>query len=163
MATKLVMTDEDEASDKLPKQALSFFLHIVIALGTWVALMLAGYVVNPSSASQTLILILSAALPLTVGYLYARRKPDDMAGHIWLAGLIWVLIISLWILDMPTGPNACDRCSASEKLSRTLLSLPTPSGLIDNNAPFICTWPAAALLGYSIGARLANRRKKSAE
>ena len=133
-----------------------------IALSSWVALMLAGYALQPSSMSQTAVLALSAIVPLIVGFLFVRRKPDAIAGQIWLAGLILVLIVSLWILDMPTGPNACNTCGASEKLTRTLLSIPTPSGLIDNNGPFFCTWPAAALLGYSIGAQLALRRKKSA-
>jgi hypothetical protein len=68
--------------------------------------------------------------------------------------------MSLWILDMPTGPNACNECNAGEKLTRTLLSIPRPSGLIDDNGPFLCTWPAAALFGYSIGARLALRRRR---
>jgi hypothetical protein len=162
MATKLEMSEEDEASDRLSGQALSFFLHTGIALGAWVALMLLGNVLQPSSVSQSAILLLSLVVPMIVGFVFVRRKPDLMAGHIWLAGLIWALIVSLWILDMPTGPNACNACGASEKLTRTLLSIPSPSGLIDNNGPFFCTWPAAALLGYSIGARLALRRKKSA-
>jgi len=162
MTTKLEMSDEDQASDRLSAQALSFFLHTGIALGAWIALMLLGNALQPNSISQSAILLVSLVVPLAVGFVFVRRKPDTMAGHIWLAGLIWVLIVSLWILDMPTGPNACNACGASEKLTRTLLSIPTPSGLIDNNGPFFCTWPAAALLGYSIGARLALRRKKSA-
>ena len=28
-----------------------------------------------------------------------------MAPLVWLVGLIWLLIISLWVLDMPTGPR----------------------------------------------------------
>ena len=83
-----------------------------------------------------------------------------MATHVWLVGLIWLLIVSLWVLDMPTGPNACFQCGATEKLTRTFFSLPRPSGLIDDNGPFFGTWPAAALLGYSIGARLALRRRR---
>jgi len=162
MTTKLMMEEEDDGSDKLSQQALSFFLHSVIALGAWMALMLAGYAINPSSVSQNLILLLSIAAPLVVGFFFTRIKPDEMATHVWLAGLIWVLILSLWIIDMPTGPNACNQCSATEKLSRALFSIPRPSGLLDDNGPFLCTWPAAALMGYSIGARFALRRKRSA-
>lgn len=158
MATKLVMSDEDEASNKLSRQALSFSLHILIALGAWLAFMLLGSAINPAGVPQGVILLLSALIPLAVGYLVVRRRPSDMAAHIWLAGLIWMLIVSLWILDMPTGPNMCNDCGASDKLVRTLFSIPQPSGLIDNNGPFICTWPAAAMLGYAIGARLARRR-----
>ncbi|MGH9598608.1 MAG: hypothetical protein ACRD27_01990 [Terracidiphilus sp.] len=143
----------------LPGQALSFFLHTVLALGTWVLLMLAGYALNPSAASQLLILILSIAGPLVVGLLVNRFRQDEMAPLIWLLGLIWLMIFSLWILDMPTGPNACFQCGATEKLTRTFLSLPSPSGLIDNDGPFLATWPAAALIGYAIGARISLRRK----
>jgi hypothetical protein len=162
MTTNLVMSEEDEASDRLSRQALAFFLHAMIGLGVWVGLMLLGYAVQPR-VPQTLILVVSMIVPALVGFFYLRAKPEPMAGHVWLAGLIWLLIVSLWVLDMPTGPNACNDCSATEKLTRTLFSLPLPSGLIDNNGPFICTWPAAALIGYSIGARLAMRRKQSEE
>ena len=151
---KLVYQDEDDSGGKLSQQALSFFLHIVFALGAWVAFMLAGYAVD-RQVSQSIILLLSMLVPLLVGNMITRVKPDEMASHIWLAGLVWLLLISLWILDMPTGPNACFECGATEKLTRTLFSLPRPSGLIDNNGPFFGTWPAAALAGYSIGARLA--------
>jgi hypothetical protein len=45
-----------------------------------------------------------------------------------------------------------------EKLSRTFLGWPSPSGLIDDDGPFLGTWPAAALIGYAIGARLAMKK-----
>lgn len=161
MAKLVVVDDDDDGGEKLSQQAISFFIHIVIALGAWMAMMLLGYAIDPRSVSQMIVLLLSIAVPLLIGNLVARFKPDEMAGHIWLAGLIWILIISLWILDMPTGPNACFECGATEKLTRTLFSIPRASGLIDNNGPFFGTWPAAALFGYSIGARLVlSRRKK---
>lgn len=156
----LLHTDEDEKSSKLSGQALSFFMHTALALGSWLALMLIGYVLNPPAISQTIILILSLLVPLVVGYLVTRARQDSMATSVWLVGLILVLILSLWILDMPTGPNQCFQCGATEKLTRTFFSLPRPSGLIDNDGPFFGTWPAAALIGYSIGARLALRRRE---
>ena len=156
----LMMDDVDRGSEKLSSQVVSFFFHSMVALVAWVALMLVGYVLNPASVSQMVILFLSILVPLIVGYFVTRVKPNEMAGHVWLLGLILVLIVSLWILDMPTGPNACLGCSATDKLTRTLFSIPSPSGLIDNNGPLFATWPAAALLGYSIGAKLALRRVK---
>lgn len=158
---KLMMDDDDDGSQKLSQQAVSFFLHIVIALGAYLAFMLAGYAINPASVPQAVVLLFSMLVPLAAAYVVVRTRPDEMAAHIWLAGVVWMLLISLWILDMPTGPNACFECGATEKLSRTLFSLPKPSGLIDNNGPFFGTWPAAALVGYSLGARLALRRKRS--
>jgi hypothetical protein len=121
--------------------------------------MLVGYALNPVRASQFLILILSMLVPLVVGNIVTRFRQDEMATLVWLIGLIWVLIISLWILDMPTGPNACFQCDATEKLTRTFFSLPKPSGLIDDDGPILGTWPAAALIGYAIGARFALKRR----
>ena len=143
----------------LARQALGFFLHSLLALATWVALMLVGYAVNPVGISQTLILLLSFAVPLVVGFIVARIHPSEMATAVWLLGLIWAMIVGLYVLDLPTGPGRCFQCGAIDKLSRTFFSLPGPSGLMDDDGPFISTWPAAALVGYSIGALLAIRRR----
>jgi energy-coupling factor transporter transmembrane protein EcfT len=130
-----------------------------MAVGSWLALMMLGYAFNPPGVSQSIILLISMAVPMLVGFAFTRIRHDEMATLVWLIGLIWMLIISLWVLDMPTGPNACFQCDATDKLTRTFFSLPRPSGLIDNDGPFLGTWPAAALVGYSIGARFALRRK----
>jgi len=150
--------DEEKSSAKLTEQAVSFLVHTLLALGSWLVLMLAGYALNPPFVPQFFILVASILVPFAAGFLITRFRQDEMATLVWLIGLIWVLIVSLWILDMPTGPNECFQCDATEKLSRTFFSLPKPSGLIDNNGPIFGTWPAAALIGYAIGARFALRR-----
>jgi hypothetical protein len=155
--------EEEQGASKLSRQALWFFIHTLIALASWLGLMLLGYALNPPAISQTFILILCLFVPLVVGHFVARIHPDDMAATVWLLGLIWLLIISLWVLDMPTGPNQCFQCDATDKLSRTFFSIPKPSGLIDDDGPFIGTWPAAALIGYSIGAWLAIRHIRSTQ
>ncbi len=160
----LMQTDEEERSPAtLPGQALVFFMHIALALGSWLALMMVGYALNPRGIPQIMILLLSIFVPLVVGHVVTRLRQDELAPLVWLIGLIWILIVSLWILDMPTGPNQCFQCDATEKLTRTFFSLPRPSGLIDNDGPFLGTWPAAALIGYAIGARLALHRRPVAE
>jgi hypothetical protein len=138
-------------------QALRFVLHAAVALAAWAGLMALGYAVNPAGVPQWAILAMSFAVPLMVGLIAALIKPDEMATAVWLVGLIWFSIIALWILDMPAAPGACQRCGATEKLMRTFFSFPRPSGLIDNDGPFIGTWPAAALVGYSIGAWIGGR------
>jgi|HubBroStandDraft_5_1064220.scaffolds.fasta_scaffold32751_3 hypothetical protein len=156
----LMNEDEQEKNpSRLSNQIVRFFMHTALAIGSWLGLMLLGYALNPPGVSQLVILILSLTVPLVVGFAVTRFRPDDMASVIWLVGLVWMLIVSLWILDMPTGPNACFQCDATEKLTRTFFSFPRPSGLIDNDGPFLGTWPAVALVGYSIGARFAFRRK----
>jgi len=157
----ILITDEDDGTDKLSQQALSFALHTILAIGAWIFLILAGYAINPTSVSQVVVLVLSVAVPMLAGNVVARFRRDEMATQVWLVGLIWLLIVSLWVLDMPTGPNACFQCGATEKLTRTFFSLPRPSGLVDDNGPFFGTWPAAALLGYSVGARLALRKRRA--
>jgi hypothetical protein len=158
----MMHADEGKSTSNLSSQAVSFFAHTLLALGSWLVLMVVGYALNPPAAPQSFILILSMLVPFIAGNIVTRFRQDEMATLVWLIGLIWLLIVSLWILDMPTGPNECFQCDATEKLTRTFFSLPQPSGLIDNDGPFIGTWPAAALLGYALGARLALRRRPAA-
>ena len=132
---------EEQSSSKLSHQALWLFLHALLALGAWIALMLLGYALNPTGIPQMVILVLSMAIPLAVGLIVARFHSDEMARLVWLLGFIWLVVFCLWILDMPTGPNACLQCVPNEKLMRTLFSFPTPSGLIDDDGPFLATWP----------------------
>jgi hypothetical protein len=150
-------SSEEWSSPSIGRQALWFFVHAALALLSWIGLMWLGYLMNPISAPQTLILLLSAGFPLLVGSIVARYRQDEVAQLVWLVGAIWLLIMGLWVLDLPTGPNQCFQCAAPEKLVRTFFSMPRPSGLMDNNGPFVGTWPAAALFGYAIGARLTLR------
>jgi hypothetical protein len=160
MDSSAQMDLEERSTNKLSRQAVSFFLHSLLALGSWMALMLVGYAINPVGVPQLVIVLLSLAVPLAVGFLVARLHPTEMATLVWLLGLIWFLIVCLWVLNMPTGPNQCFQCESTEKLTRTFFCWPSPSGLIDNDGPFIGTWPALALVGYSIGAKLGSRRGK---
>ena len=156
----VMQADEDGRSSKtLPGQALVFFMHIALALGSWLALMMVGYALNPQGIPQVMILLLSIFVPLVVGHVVTRLQQDELAPLVWLIGLIWIVIVSLWILDMPTAPGQCFQCDATEKLTRTFFSWPGPSGLIDNDGPFLGTWPAAALIGYCHRARLALGRR----
>jgi len=155
--------EEDRISSTLAIQAGQVFLHTLVAFLAWVGLMACGYAMNRPAISQQLILALSLLVPLVVGYAFNAFRQDSLAASVWLIGLIWFLCIALWVLDMPTGPNACMQCDATDKITRTFFSYPSPGGLIDNDGPFFATWPAAALLGYSIGAKLAMRKRDQGE
>ena len=158
--SSLLLEDEDEQRHEitLGMQAAAFFGHALLALCAWVALMLVGYVVNPENLSQMITLAASVLVPLLLGFIVNRARQSEMATAVWLLGLIWFMIVALWIVDMPTGPNQCFNCGLGEKLSRTFFSLPSPAGLIDDDGPFLGTWPAAALFGYAIGSRLAMNK-----
>jgi hypothetical protein len=154
-----IFEGDERSETNLTRQALAFFVHSLLALGAWLAMMLAGYAIDPANVPQWAIFLLSFAVPMMVALIAVRLYPSEMASAIWLLGLIWMLLVSLWVLDMPTGPNQCFQCVATEKLARTFFSWPRPSGLIDNDGPFLGTWPTAALAGYSMGARFAFRKR----
>jgi hypothetical protein len=161
--SELHMNEVVETPSNLLAQAISIIVHTGLALIAWLALMLVGYALNPVGVPQTLILVLSMFVPFVVGNLVNRFRQDEMATQVWLIGIVWALVLSFWILNMPTGPNECFRCIATEKLSRSFFSFPSPSGLVDNDIPFLGTWPVAALIGYAIGARLALHRRPQSE
>ncbi|MFP5275745.1 MAG: hypothetical protein ACLGPM_01410 [Acidobacteriota bacterium] len=162
METSIHSEEQESNESRLSRQAVSYIVHTLLALLSWALLMTLGYIVNPQGVPQSVILLLSIVVPLAAGFAMMKFRPSEMAPAVWLMGLIWILIIALWVLDMPTGPNECFQCGATEKITRTFLSLPSPGGLIDNDGPFLGTWPAAALMGYAVGAKLGLRgRRKS--
>src|SRR5258708_2131461 len=96
----LLQQDEEEVRPvpRLAQQATSFFAHAVLAVGSWIALMLVGYAINPSNVSQPLILLLSIAIPFTVGFAVNHFRQAEMATLVWLLGLIGFMIVAPWIL-----------------------------------------------------------------
>ena len=160
MDTRPHTGEEEPGSATLGRQTASLVGNAILALFAWAGLMTIGYFINPSGVPQNAILGISIAVPLLLGLIVNRFRQDEFAPEVWCIGLIWFVIVALWVLDMPTGPGECFQCAATEKLTRTLLSLPSPSGLMDNDGPFLGTWPAFALVGYGIGARIALRRSR---
>jgi hypothetical protein len=155
--------EEEEKASNLAEQALWVLIHMLLAIGSWVAMILAVSLARPESVPVIVTTALSFSVPFLVGNIFTRIRQNDMAPYTWLVGLIWFLIICLWILDMPTGPNQCYHCDASQKLYLTFISLTEDSGLIDGQGRFVGTWPAVAFIGYGIGSRFALRRRQTAE
>jgi hypothetical protein len=157
----LSVQEEEARVSNLGEQGLWVLLHILIAAGSWAAMMALITTLKPQSIPVLVTLALSFVVPLIVGNLFTRMKQNEMGPYTWLVGLIWFLIICLWILDMPTGPNQCYHCDASQKLYLTFFSPTEDSGLIDGEGRFIGTWPAVAFIGYGIGASMALKKKKA--
>jgi hypothetical protein len=153
--------EEEEKVSNLAEQALWVLIHTLLAIGSWIAMILVISMFHPASIPVLVTLALSFAIPLVVGNIFTRIKQNDMAPYTWLIGLIWFLIICLWILDMPTGPNQCYHCDASQKIYLTFFSPSEDSGLIDGQGRFVGTWPTVAFIGYGIGSSLALKRKKA--
>jgi hypothetical protein len=151
---------EEDNSSNIGSQALWVALHTLIALGTWVAMMGAITLMNPQTVPVAITWSLSFIFPFLMGFLFTKVKQNEMAPYTWLIGVIWFLIICLWILDMPTGPNQCYHCDATQKMALTFFSTTEDSGLIDGQGRFIGTWPATALIAYGIAATFALGKKK---
>jgi len=159
-AEEVEILEEEEKVTNLAEQALWVLIHTLLAAGTWAVMMLLITFAKPENVPVMVTLALSFTVPFLVGNIITRIKQNDMAPYTWLIGMIWFLIICLWILDMPTGPNQCYHCDASQKIYLTFFSPNEDSGLIDNEGRFIGTWPAAAFIGYGIGSRFALKRRK---
>jgi hypothetical protein len=157
---EVALLEEEEKVTNLAVQAMWVLLHTLLALFSWVAMILMISAARPDSVPVLVTLALSFTFPFLAGNIVTRIKQNDMGPYTWLIGLIWFLIICLWILDMPTGPNQCYHCDASEKIYLTFFSPSEDSGLIDGQGRFVGTWPAIAFIGYGIGSRLALKRGK---
>jgi hypothetical protein len=157
---EIEILEEEERVATLGEQALWVLIHLIVAVGSWAAMMAAITLAKPDYVPVLVTLVLSFSVPFLVGNFFTRWKQNDMAPYMWLVGMIWFLIICLWVLDMPTGPNQCYHCDASQKLYLTFFSLNEDSGLIDNEGRMIGTWPAIAFIGYGIGSRLALKRQR---
>jgi len=152
---------EDERTSTIAAQALWVAIHTIIALGTWIAVLVAVTLTNPQSVPVAVTWSMAFIFPFLVGFFFTKYKQNEMAPHVWLIGLIWFLIICLWILDMPTGPNQCYHCDATQKMVLTFFSTTEDSGLIDGQGRFVGTWPATALVAYGFAGGLAlDKRKK---
>ena len=138
-------------------QALWFFFHLTVSLAVWALALLAITLFHPDFVPPAVTLAVSFAAPLAVAFGVVRMYPSESATLPWMMGLIWWFLWALHVLDMPTGPLACYHCGASEKLWLTFFSLNHDSGLLDGQGRFIATWPAVAMIAYSIGAKLGLR------
>ena len=79
----MLQTDEEQSEANLSRQAVWFLIHTVLALGSWLALMLVGYTLNPPAVPQSFILALSMLVPFLVGSIVNRFKQDEIATAVW--------------------------------------------------------------------------------
>jgi hypothetical protein len=152
-------SDASDTNNKVALQALWFFLHALFCVVAWGAMMAIISLFHPENVPASITLAASFVWPLVAGFLLVKARPSDVASLIWLAGLVWFMIVGLMVLDMPTGIGACYHCGATRKVVLTFLSLNRDSGMLDGQGRFLGTWPTAATIGYSIGARVAMHGK----
>jgi hypothetical protein len=162
MAEELGQTPElaeDKTPGQLLKEALSFLLHMVISM---LVLLAVGGVITlaqPQSFSMALAAALAFVVPALAGFVIARIRNDSVARYIWIAGILWMSIVMVWVLDMPTGPGLCEKCDAGNKIWLSFFDFTHDSGLINGLGRVVGTWPALAMVGYAIGAGFGLKKK----
>ena len=146
----------------LGQEASWFVLHTVIAIAVVMVMLLVGIgmhinadAVNPKVVAT----VLSFLLPLIIGFVFIKLRPDPVARYVWISGLLIFSIVCVWVLDLPTGNGLCESCGALDKLTRTFFSIENGSGLAGGWGLVLGTWIPLALIGYAIGARFALGRE----
>jgi heme/copper-type cytochrome/quinol oxidase subunit 4 len=152
----------DKSLADIFRQAISFFVHIVLSLVVYALLMGIITLINPGAMPAVVTTVLVALVPMAVAFLIHLRLRKSSAPVIWIAGLLWLLMVMVYVLEMPTGPGKCQYCGAFAKIWFTLFSVTADSNLMAGEGRLIGTWPALAVIGYSFGARRAMKRHGAA-
>jgi hypothetical protein len=151
-------TSQDKSLSDLAREAIWFLAHTLIAF-VLLAITIGGMSLNhpdPDSSTPKLIgTVLALLVPLIGGYLLARMHHNDIAGYIWISGLVIFSVVCVWVLDLPTGNGLCETCGAVEKLWRTFFTFSHGSGLMGGDGLLVGAWIPLSMIGYAIGAKFA--------
>ena len=140
----------------LGREAGWFLTHTFIAL-VMLGAVIVGMTMNhpdPESINPKLLAtVLAFIVPMIGGFLIARRSQNDIAGYVWISGLVVFAVICVWVLDLPTGNGLCENCGAVDKLWRTFFSIQNGSGLMAGDGLLAGTWIPLSMIGYAVGAK----------
>ena len=146
----------DKSLGDLAQEAAWFLTHTLIAF-LLLVITIGAMSLNhpdPDSAMPKLIgTILALLVPMIGGFAVVRFYRNDIAGYIWISGLVIFSIVCVWVLDLPTGPGLCETCGAVEKLWRTFFTFTHGSGLMGGDGILVGTWIPLSMIGYAAGAR----------
>ncbi len=149
---------QDKTVGDLAREALWFFVHTLIAA---ILLAIAIGVISlndpdPDSSTPRLLgTVLAFLVPMIGGFLLARIHRNNIAGYIWISGMILFFIMCVWVIGLPTGRGLCETCGPTEKLWRTLFAYSHGSGLMGGDGLLLGTWTPLSMIGYALGAKLA--------
>jgi hypothetical protein len=148
----------DKSPEQMALQITSFIVHILIALAVYLGIFLVLTVINPTEIPAIFVTLLVFVLPLAVAYFIHTSGRRTAAPAIWIAGVVWMLMVMVYVLELPTGPGRCENCTAVSKIGLTLFDMVQGSNLMNGAGRLIGTWPALAMVGYAIGASWGLRR-----
>lgn len=147
----------------LGAEALWFAAHTLVAMMILLIVVAAMSLAHPdpeAGGPKMLGSVLALFVPFLGGFVIARIQRNRIALSVWVSGVMLFLIACVWVLDLPTGPGLCERCTASEKLYRTFFDIENGSGLMSGDGLLVGVWLPLSLLGYAIGARLALTKQR---
>ena len=140
----------------LGREAAWFLTHTLFAFLMLIAVIVGMTMNHPDPEAvnpKLLATILAFIVPMVGGFLIARRSQNDIAGYVWISGLVVFAIVCVWVLDLPTGNGLCENCGAVDKLWRTFFSIQNGSGLMAGDGLLAGTWIPLSMIGYAVGAR----------
>jgi hypothetical protein len=156
--------ERDISHDKTPgdlaREALFFLTHTLVAfvlLAIVVGVMSLNHPDPDSTKPKLLGTILAFLAPMIGGFLLSRIHHNNIAIYTWISGLVIFSIVSVWVLDLPTGTGLCENCGAIEKLCRTFFTFSHGSGLMGGDGLLVGTWIPLSMMGYALGAKLARK------
>jgi len=151
-------TAQNKSLADLSREAFWFCMHTLLAVAVLALVVVAITLAhpNPDALAPKLIgTVLAFLVPLLCGFLIARSQQSHIARHVWISGLLTLSVVSVWVLDLPTGNGLCEKCGAVEKLWRTFFDINHGSGLMGGDGLLIGTWIPLAMIGYALGAGFA--------
>jgi len=146
----------DRSISDLVREALWFLTHTLVAvvlLGGVLGVMTMNHPDPNSPGPKVVASVLAFLVPMFGGLLISRFQRNSTARYVWISGLVVFTIVSVWVLDLPTGVGLCEHCGSVEKICRTFFSFSHGSGLMSGDGPLIGAWIPLAMVSYAFGAR----------
>ncbi len=146
----------DRSIGDLAREALWFAIHTLLALALLAAVLgvMTLNAPDPSSPSPKVVAtVLAFLVPMFGGLIIANIQQNATARYVWISGVVVFAIVSVWVLDLPTGVGLCQNCGSAEKLWRTFFSFSHGSGLMSGDGPLIGAWIPLSMISYALGAR----------
>lgn len=146
----------DRSISDLAREAAWFLTHTLVAI-VFLAAVLGVMTMNhpdPDSPGPKMVATALAFLvPMFGGLIVSRFQQNKTARYVWISGLVVFTVVSVWVLDLPTGVGLCQHCGSAEKIWRTFFSFSNGSGLMSGDGPLIGVWIPLAMVSYSVGAK----------
>jgi hypothetical protein len=139
-------------------EAFWFVTHTLIAVIILAAAIAAISFTHPdpdASSPKVVGTVVAFLVPMIGGFIVTKMQQNDIAGYVWISGILLFSVVCVWVLDLPTGNGLCEKCGAIDKLWRTFFDINHGSGLMGGDGLLVGTWIPLSMIGYAVGAKFA--------